>query len=811
MSTNNHQQENSNSALQVDPANAASVLRQRAEAILQERADKLQPQSPEMIKLALHELQLRQIELELRNEELRQAKDQAGYVDLYDSAPVGYCTISENGVIQQANLTMATLLGVARNALIKQPIKKFMFGQNSDIYDLMQQKLLKTGEPNACELRVIKSNGDQHWVHFAATVAQDENGGVLLHVVISSIDELKRAQVLALFQAQIKAARRIQGLVDGSMDAIISIDANMDVVLYNPAAAETFGVPVEEAMGRSIEQFIPSRFREVHSKHVHAFGEQSQTTRRMGNLGQLVGLRSNGEEFPIEASISFIEIDGEKVYTVILRDITKRKKTEENLRESEYRWRFAIEGSGDGLWDWDIQNNHVFYSARWLAMLGLENEAAGRDPHVWSSHLHPEDKSRVLAQVQAHLDAQTPHYANEHRVICKDGSTKWMLGRGLVVQRDDEGRPLRMIGTNSDVTERKEAEAVLQEKERLLLESQRIARIGSWSWAFTGPIKWTDETYRVYGVSPKTFIPTIEALVNLIHPEDRPTMKEWVRACGAGEQPAELEFRCVWPDGTVRLLSGRGGRIDDAENRPTHIVGTVQDITERKRTEVDLQQSLLDKDALLKEVHHRVKNNLQVINSLLRLEAGRSLVADTKEVLGYMRGRIRTMAELHESLYRSGTFASVDLGVFLSRVATQAFKTQELHRDAVRLTLSLGSVQSCMDQATAAGLLLNELIANCLKHAFPEGRAGEVSVALQPASDQGNPPDGRWCLGVSDTGVGLAPDFDNKRKASLGLQLVTDLSQQLGGTLVIDAVPGAGARFSVVFAVQAPAALVMPP
>jgi two-component sensor histidine kinase len=223
-----------------------------------------------------------------------------------------------------------------------------------------------------------------------------------------------------------------------------------------------------------------------------------------------------------------------------------------------------------------------------------------------------------------------------------------------------------------------------------------------------------------------------------------------------------------------------------------------------------LNASLEDRDALLKEVHHRVKNNLQVITSLLRLEASRSAVADTKEVLGYMRGRIRTMAQLHESLYRSGTFASVDLGAYLGQVATQAFKTQEMHCDSVRLTLNMVSVKAGMDQATAAGLLLNELISNCLKHGFPEGQTGEVSVELLPAPYQDTPPDGRWCLRVKDTGVGLPPNVEDKRKASLGLQLVIDLSNQLGGTLVIDSVSGQGARFSVVFPVQEPAPLVMP-
>lgn len=263
--------------------------------------------------------------------------------------------------------------------------------------------------------------------------------------------------------------------------------------------------------------------------------------------------------------------------------------------------------------------------------------------------------------------------------------------------------------------------------------------------------------------------------------------------------------------GETRLGHTFKSPVYDENGKPLYLVCATLDVTERKLAEAGMQKALHDKDALLKEVHHRVKNNLQVITSLLRLEAGRSLVADTKDVLGYMRGRIRTMAQLHESLYRSGTFASVDLGAYLSQVATHAFKTQELHRDSVRLTLNLGSVQSGMDQAQAAGLLLNELISNCLKHGFPEGRTGEVSVELQPAHDYDSPPDDRWCLRVGDTGVGLPQDFEDKRKNSLGLHLVTDLCHQLGGALVIGSTPGEGARFDIMFTVQAPAALVMPP
>jgi two-component system sensor histidine kinase/response regulator len=181
----------------------------------------------------------------------------------------------------------------------------------------------------------------------------------------------------------------------------------------------------------------------------------------------------------------------------------------------------------------------------------------------------------------------------EETVATLEGERTFLSTKGPL--HDAQEAVSGMFGISRDITERKQAQAALQEKERLLLESQRIAHIGGWSWAFTGPIQWADETYRIYGVSPETFSPTLEALVKLLHPEDRPVMHEWVRACSAGEKPAEFEFRCVWPDGTVRFLIGRGERIDGAGNRPTHIFGTVQDITERKLT----AEALLHTQALL--------------------------------------------------------------------------------------------------------------------------------------------------------------------------------------------------------------------
>jgi two-component sensor histidine kinase len=224
-------------------------------------------------------------------------------------------------------------------------------------------------------------------------------------------------------------------------------------------------------------------------------------------------------------------------------------------------------------------------------------------------------------------------------------------------------------------------------------------------------------------------------------------------------------------------------RLDQLQHTNGHLAARTD---EQKQTQEALESSLKDKVALLNEVHHRVKNNLQVITSLLRLEAGRSTQPDTRSVLKDMQGRIRSMALLHESLYRSGTFAGVDLGHYLQQLATQAFRSMAPQDGSVRLQLVMASVKVTMDQATPCGLLLNELMSNSLKHGFPDGLHGEVHVELQPV-----PGTSQVQLLVSDTGVGLGVGFTLLGKKTLGLQLVSDLVRQIAGRIEIGSGPGA--------------------
>ena len=213
-----------------------------------------------------------------------------------------------------------------------------------------------------------------------------------------------------------------------------------------------------------------------------------------------------------------------------------------------------------------------------------------------------------------------------------------------------------------------------------------------------------------------------------------------------------------------------------------------------------LHTALNDKAALLREVHHRVKNNLQVIVSLLRLEAGRSAHANTRVVLQDMQMRIRSMALLHESLLQSRTLAWIELAKYVGDLASEIYRGRLGHPASIELRLALAEVRVGMDQAVVVGLLLNELVSNSLRHGFPDGRSGVLQVQLEPV-----PGGALWRLGVSDTGVGLAPDFAQRRVASLGMQLIGDLVLQIDGVLDIRSEAGVGSTFSVSFQPELPA------
>ncbi|HEX7768270.1 MAG TPA: PAS domain S-box protein, partial [Nitrospira sp.] len=181
---------------------------------------------------------------------------------------------------------------------------------------------------------------------------------------------------------------RLDGIVRSAMDAIITVDERQCVLLFNEAAERMFQCPACEAIGLSVEKFLPARFRDSHRHHVKGFGQSGVTSRKMGQLGKVMGLRANGEEFPVEAAISHIVVEGKTFYTVILRDITERLRAEEHLREIEERSRLALEAGQLGAWEHDMATDLVQLDARAQAIYRC---GTGVPLRTMMASVHPED------------------------------------------------------------------------------------------------------------------------------------------------------------------------------------------------------------------------------------------------------------------------------------------------------------------------------------------------------------------------------------------------------------------------------------
>lgn len=215
------------------------------------------------------------------------------------------------------------------------------------------------------------------------------------------------------------------------------------------------------------------------------------------------------------------------------------------------------------------------------------------------------------------------------------------------------------------------------------------------------------------------------------------------------------------------------------------------EVAERKRAEDQLRLSLKEKEVLLKEIHHRVKNNLQIISSLLSLQAGYLQDPQALDIFRESESRVRSMALIHEKLYRSRNLAQIDLGEYIRELAAYLFKSQNASGRGITLNIQADQVFVDVETAVPGGLILNELISNALKHAFSDGRTGEVGVKLWAAGD------GRLNLVVTDNGRGFPPDLDFRATESLGLQLVNLLVGQLNGTVELNSQGGTEFRITL--------------
>ena len=282
------------------------------------------------------------------------------------------------------------------------------------------------------------------------------------------------------------------------------------------------------------------------------------------------------------------------------RELGRRTRADERMRESEERYALAMAGANDGIWDHDLVADRVYCSPRALELLGMDPALEGfRSFAEWEQlvHFHPEDQPRRLAARAAHIAGETPFYEGEWRVRHPDGAYRWVKTRG-VCTRDATGRATRMAGSVTDIEARKRNEEALRSRQKMLDLAQRAARAAAFEWRIgvgAGQNRWSPDLEAMLGLAPGSYDGTFETWRTLVHLEDWPSVQAAIaRASQSGEVAAE--YRVVHRDGAMRWLQAKGRVFFDAEGRPVRMVGFMLDVTDRRDAEAELQRqrALLD-------------------------------------------------------------------------------------------------------------------------------------------------------------------------------------------------------------------------
>jgi PAS domain S-box-containing protein len=427
--------------------NTDDLRRQAEEKASSLETQELEALSPEETRQTLHELRVHQIELTMQNEELRRTQEELGaaqarYFDLYDRAPVGYFTLSDEGLILEANLTASSLLDVARSALVKKSLNRFIFREDQDIYYHYRQQLFKTGAPQVCELRLVRKDGSLFWARLESTVAQDsENGDVLCRAVISDITERKQVE-----EALRTSEARYRLLVENANETILVAQDGM-LKFVNRMAAELMGYSEQELTSRPFHEFIHPDDR--------GMVVERYLKRLKGNVSQP---RYAFRLVAREGSIKWVEIgavlidwEGRPATLNFLNDITDRKKAEAALQESDEIFKLFMENSPNYVFFKNDKIQAIRLSSNYEKMLGKPiYELLGKT----MDELFPSDLAKSML-------ADDLRVLNEGKQITVEEELNGRFYTTIKFPILVKGKPRYLAGYTTDITERKQAELLI--------------------------------------------------------------------------------------------------------------------------------------------------------------------------------------------------------------------------------------------------------------------------------------------------------------------------------------------------------------
>jgi len=693
--------------------------------------------------------------------------------------------------LTQTNQQFQQLLGYTAEELAHLTVEQITHPDDwTEEAPIIQAILQRSRNSFQREKRYLKKDGSTLWVSLTSTVLFDEQNQPIYGLgMVQDITERRRAE-----QAIRDSEERLRLALDAANMGAWDVNLQTGEQIWSQQSQRLFGYEPGGFGGTPAEFFDRVHPQDRHP--VHQAIEQAKQTGDYQIEYQLALPDQQPRWIAAQGKVWFDETGRPLRMSGVDLDITQQKQAEEALRRSEQLFRNLFDHAPIAI---SLVNPQTFrlerVNAALCRMLGYS--AAELLTRSIADITHPDDLDADLFQMQRMLAGEIPGFSMEKRFFRQDGEVLWAY-LTVTLLRGPDDRPLYCMGMMEDITDRKRiSEALRQSQQRFqrivdnvpgMIYQYVLYPDGSDALLYVSP-----RSRDIYELAPEVVQQDPRAIWSLIYPEDFPRMAALIQASARTGVPFDLEYRITLPSGTIKWLHAIA-RPTTGNTGETIWDGLVLDISDRKRNEAErkyaeqkLRDSLHEKEVLLKEIHHRVKNNLQMVSSFLSLQAATINDPAILQPFTESQQRIRVMALIHERLYQSDDLARVNMAIYLHDLVQDLFRSCIAHHSPIQWHLEVEEIELGVDVAIPCGLILNELVSNAIKYAFPAGRTGTVQIGFGQTADPVSGLDKltQYFLVVRDNGVGLSDTVDLQSTGTLGLQLVSLLTQKLQGTLRI--------------------------
>lgn len=678
-------------------------------------------------------------------------------------------------------------------------------------------------QPFEMDYRLQRADGEYRWI-LDRGVPRFTPDGNFLGYIGSCIDITERRETEQALRESEEALRQSLAILNTINEAtptfIYAKDRQGRLIMANSSVIRGVGKPESEIIGHTDAEFLDLNPDDAAT--IIETDRQIIETGQMRILEEIIELPQGKSTF-LSAKSPYLDESGNIIGLVgVSFDITERKQSQEAIRESEQKLKIALHTGKLGSWQLDLVTGILECSSRLKENFGLAPSETLFYQRLLNL-IHPDDQEQVQQAVQEAIETHSD-FDIEFRNIWPDGSVHWIMARGRAIYSSD-GTPLRMIGVTLDLTDRKRTEEALQESEERLRIALEASRLGMWYWDLeSDTLTFTEQCKTLFGLPTDAMI-SYQVFLDALHPDDRQRTNEVVNQSIEEHENYDIEYRTVWPDGTVHWIAAKGDCLYDSTGKPIRFLGVAINITERKQTEeylhqtaqemISLNTELTEATAILQErnqeldqfvyiVSHDLKAPLRAISNLSQWIADdldEQLPPENQQQMQLLQDRVTRMENLIDGLLNYSRINRTETAI--ETVDTTELLQEIIDSLAPPECFSL-EVEPNLPILKTQRLPLSQVFANLISNAIKHhGRTdGKVRIS---ANDLGN----SYQFAVADNGQGISVENhdkvfaifqtlgsnESKNNTGIGLAIVKKLVEKHGGKITLESQLGQGTTF----------------